>query len=250
VKLFSDGSLGARTAALNSPYADLPDATGLLLIERATLEELIRTAEAHAVPLAIHAIGDRAVGTVIAAFDRALDGRAGALNHRIEHLEMVSDRELEAMCRLGLTASMQPNFVGRWGLPGGMYEARLGSGRVRAMNPMKQVLSSGVRLALGSDAMPAGVVEGIRAAVQAPYSGQRLEPMEALRAVTREAAAAGGDADSGWIRPGNRADFAILDVDPEVAPVSEWSVSETMVGGISVWRAEVAATANVSGMPG
>lgn len=240
VKLFMDGSLGARTAALLEPYADAPGERGLLLISLEELTSLARNAEAHGIPLAIHAIGDRAIETVVAAFESALP-HGVRLGHRIEHLEMPAPGILERMKRLGLVASMQPNFISTWGWPGGMYEARLGPGRLAAMNPLRDVTGAGIRLALGSDAMPAGVLDGIRAAVEAPFPSQRLPVEEALAGVTREAALAAGDAGGGWLRPGARADWVVLNRDPSIAAgTADLAVRATFVAGERVFGSEAA----------
>ncbi|TPW04208.1 MAG: tim-barrel fold metal-dependent hydrolase, partial [bacterium] len=119
IKFFSDGSLGARTAALLEGYSDRPAESGALLLGFEALAGDIARAEEGGVPLCLHAIGDRAVTMVVAAFEKGLSGRESRLGHRIEHLEMVDPEALASMARLGVEASMQPNFIGNWGLAGG-----------------------------------------------------------------------------------------------------------------------------------
>lgn len=233
VKFFSDGSLGARTAALSTPYADAPGETGQLLLGVEEVVEAVRLAEAHGIPLAIHAIGDRAVETVLAGFERGIARGAPPLGHRIEHLEMVDAAQLARMAALGIVASMQPNFISSWGRPGQMYAARLGAERTARMNPLRTVVDAGVTLAFGSDAMPAGVLPGLAVAVEPPHPGQRLDPEEAMRAATVGAAVAGHDPDGGWLRPGARADFVVVD-GPEARP-DRWRVRSTWVGGACVF---------------
>jgi predicted amidohydrolase YtcJ len=210
IKFFSDGSLGARTAALSSGYADQAGEFGATLLEPRALAADITRAESAGVPLAIHAIGDRAVALVIEAFETGLSGRRSVLGHRIEHLEMVDEAGLETMARLGIEASMQPNFIGNWGLAGGLYEQRLGAERTARMNPMSRVLDAGVRLVTGSDGMPAGVLSGLADGVEAPHGTQRLTVDEALASATREAARSGGFTDRGFLRAGNCADLLVL----------------------------------------
>jgi predicted amidohydrolase YtcJ len=97
-----------------------------------------------------------------------------------------------------------------------------------------------VRLALGSDAMPAGVLDGIRAAVEAPFSPQRLRVEEALAGATREAAMAAGDRGGGCLRPGLRADWVVLNRDPSLSAAGDLAVRATFVAGERVFGQEAA----------
>lgn len=258
VKFFSDGSLGARTAALRAPYADRDGETGMMLLEEDALARDISRAEAAGVPLGIHAIGDRAVDVVLAAFEAGLKGRPSGLGHRIEHLEMVDAAGLSVMARLGIEASMQPNFVGNWGLAGGLYEQRLGAARTALMNPMRSVLDAGVRLVLGSDGMPAGVLRGLADAVGAPHSVQRLTVGEALAGVTRDAALSGGFDDRGVLREGAVADCVVLSGCPGLEESGASAadrlraarVERVLVSGSTVFELLEPNPANASGVQG
>jgi predicted amidohydrolase YtcJ len=258
VKFFSDGSLGARTAALRSDYADRPGETGMLLLEEDALTRDIARAEGAGVPLCIHAIGDRAVDMVLGAFEAGLGGRPSRLGHRIEHLEMVDAAGLDLMARLGIEASMQPNFVGNWGLAGGLYEQRLGPARTALMNPMRSVLDAGVRLVLGSDGMPADVLRGLADAVGAPHAPQRLSVGEALAGATREAALSGGFDDRGVLREGAVADLVVLAGCPGSAESGESAarqlrtarVERVMAAGRTVFELLEPNPANASGVQG
>lgn len=251
VKFFADGSLGGRTAALREPYADAPQSRGLLLLSLEDLAGAVRRAEAAGIPLAVHAIGDRAIDLVLEAFESALPPGGGLPGHRIEHLEMIDAGGIARMKRLGLCASVQPNFVTQWGLPGGLYEARLGVARAEAMNPFRALLDAGVRLIFGSDAMPAGAIPGLAAAVDAPHPMQRLTPEEALAATTREPALAAGDSEGGVLAPGCRADAVILDRDPtSAARPGSLKVLMTLLGGRPAFEAggtDAATASPVSG---
>lgn len=214
MKLYADGSLGARTAALSQPYSDARGERGALLHSDAGLRSAVRDAEKGGYQLLVHAIGDRAVGQVVAAFSGALRTPT-RLRHRIEHLELAGEAELARMRKLGLSASMQPNFVGEWGRPGGMMEARLGKARLRRADPFKRVLREGVPLVFGSDCMPLDPLYGIHSAVNAPFPGQRLTVEEAVAAYTRDAAAASFEEGfKGTLAPGKAADLVVLSGDP------------------------------------
>ncbi|MGQ9583559.1 MAG: amidohydrolase [Thermoplasmatota archaeon] len=255
-KLYADGSLGARTAALNEPYADDAGNRGRLLLPAARLASIIRRAEREGVQLLLHAIGDRAVEQVVGAFSAALreapvhsareslsaapsGGTAPTrLRHRIEHLELVSQPELHKMRELGIWASMQPNFVGKWGAPGGMMEERLGK-RFGQADPFRKVLDSGVPLIFGSDCMPFSPLYGIHSAVNAPFKAQRLRVEEALAAYTRTAAAASFEEDlKGTITAGKAADLTILSGDPFRAPnhIKALRIEGTVLDGRFVWK--------------
>jgi len=186
MKLYADGSLGARTAAVRAPYTDTPSEHGELLMSDRELTSIIRKAENERFQLLIHAIGDRAVSQVISAFSSVLSRKrktgtscATSLRHRIEHLEMVTKAELALMRKLGLIASMQPNFLGEWGAPGHMMQARLGKRYERA-DPFCMVLDAGVMLVFGSDCMPFSPLYGIHSAVNAAFPAQRIGVEEAL----------------------------------------------------------------------
>lgn len=229
VKAFADGSLGARTAALVEPYADAPDERGSLLSDADELEAVLREARNRGLQTAVHAIGDRAVAAVLDGLEAAEVPPDAA--PRVEHAELLPGDGPERFRDRGVVASCQPNFVGDWGHPGGLYEERLGEERTSTMNRFRDLLEAGVPLAFGSDHMPFGPLQGIAAAVEAPHEAQRLDAGEALRAYTRGAAAAAGDApDLGVLAPGSWADVAVLSRDPR-DDVRSVSVDLTVVAG-------------------
>ena len=238
MKLYADGSFGARTAALLEPYSDSPSERGVLLQSAAGLRSVVRHSEKSGIQLLVHAIGDRAVEQVVSAFSSTLK-RPSRLRHRIEHLELPGKPELAQMRRLGLWASMQPNFVGEWGHPGGMMESRLGSRRYRRADPFKTVLRAGVPLVFGSDCMPFSPLYGIHSAVNAPFPGQKLTVDEAVAAYTRTAAAASfEEAFKGTLAPGKAADMVILSDDPfrHPAGIKDIRVDATIFDGKVVWK--------------
>jgi len=218
VKAFLDGSLGARTAALGEPYSDdpgHPDNRGMLLYDAPSLEGLVREAESYGLQLSLHAIGDRAVGMALDAFERA--GRPGnPLRNRIEHLEYATPEQLDRMKELRVVASMQPNFIVQWCGPGGMNEQRLGRERARTSEALRDVWSRGIPLAFGSDNMPFGPLYGLHGAVHHPVEEQQLPPMVAMRAYTAGSAwAVNAERWLGTIERGKVADMALLDTDPD-----------------------------------
>jgi predicted amidohydrolase YtcJ len=204
VKFFTDGSFGARTAAVGAAYAD-GHGVGELLWSAAALEGAYRAADAAGLLTATHAIGDRAVALAVGAL-----GASGARRGRVEHVELVDEPTLETLARRDVQLSMQPNFVARWAVPGGLYERALGGARARASNPFRSLLATGRTLAFGSDSMPMGPLFGLRGAMEHPNPAECLSPAEALAAYTRGGPASLGEA-AGRLAAGQPADLVVLD---------------------------------------
>lgn len=235
IKVFADGSIGARNAALLEPYADASETLGQLNHPQEELNALVRKAHENGFQLMIHAIGDRAIGSALEALKKA--GIGPEDRARIEHLELPTEEELEEAQELGIIASMQPNFL-KWSGPGRLYEARLGKERDARIDPHRAVVERDIPLAFGSDGMPFGPLYGIHLAVNAPHPGQRLSVEEALKAYTLGAAYAGfSEEDQGSLEPGKWADLIVLAEDPNTHPegIKEIKVLETYLGGERVF---------------
>ena len=212
LKLFSDGSLGARNAALLEPYADDADNPGKLNHEQQDLIGWTRKGREGGFQLMTHAIGDRAIEAVLEAYEAV--GIAPQDRARIEHLELPTEKQLERMARRGIIASMQPNFV-QWSGPGKLYEKRLGKAREARIDPHRLVLDAKVPLAFSSDSMPVGPLYGMQLAVNAVHPSQRVTVQEAVRAYTLGGAYAGfAEEQMGSLKVGKWADFVALNRDP------------------------------------
>ena len=236
VKLFADGSIGAHTACLARPFDDRPETAGLLAYPAHDLTELIEGFHAAGAQVALHAIGDAAIEQVVTACTSALSqGPSPPLPPRLEHVEVIHPLHLHRLAQLGLTASLQPNFIARWGQPGGLYQRRLGE-RFRRMNPLKAFLRRGARVCFGSDGMPFGPLYGLASAGLHADDDQRLTPREALRAYTLGGAEAVGDTLRGTIEPGRKADLAVLAPGSLEEPL-QGRVVATVRGGRVVWQA-------------
>ncbi len=236
IKFFTDGSLGARNAALFEPYADAqPATTGKLNYEQSELNKLLQKTHRSGFQLIIHAIGDRAIEAALSGIESA--GVRPGDRARIEHLEMPSAKHLERIEKMGIIASMQPNFV-QWSGPGRLYEMRLGRERDAQVDPHPAVLERGITLTFGSDGMPFSPLFGLHAVVNAPHEGQRLSVEEALKAYTWGAAFSGFDEhELGSIEVGKRADLILLSSDPTAHPkgIDRIEVLETYLGGERVY---------------
>lgn len=232
-KIFADGSIGARTAALSRPYADRPQSLGTLLLDADAIARRIAAAHEDEISLAVHAIGDRAIGAVLEAFARFPADANRARRHRIEHLELPGPDDSARLARIGLAPCMQPNFVAEWGRPGGMYEDALGAQRTRAMNPLQSTRRANCGLFFGSDGMPTSALYGIASALTHPNPEERPDLDDAISLYTN-AAARGLVANPafGTLAPGCIADLVVLPRDfswTEASAASE--VDLTFQGG-------------------
>jgi predicted amidohydrolase YtcJ len=252
VKLYADGALGSRGAALLADYDDEPGTRGLLVTEPAALEAAIVKARDCVVQVATHAIGDRANRMVLDAYARVIDGAAAPSRRwRIEHAQIVSVDDIPRFAQQHVIASMQPIHAtsdGPW------VESRIGKARLDGAYAWRRFIASGAMLAFGSD-FPVESDDprlGLYAAITRedltgkPPGGwlpsQKLSAAEALRGFTSDAAFAGfAETEVGRLAPGLRADFVVLDGEPlTVTPrrIPELRVRSTWVDGRAVYRAD------------
>jgi len=211
VKMFADGAIGARTAALYEPYDDDPGNSGQLAMTESELYDRIGKAHIAGSQVAVHAIGDRGIDSLLNALRRVLEEHPrGNHRHRIEHAELLTDEQMDQVRELDVILSMQPNFIGEWGGPGELYEKRVGI-RYRRMNPIRKVVDKGIRMAFGSDCMPFGPMYGIWSVVNNPVQENRLSVREAIYCYTLGAAYASFEEDlKGSIEVGKLADLVVL----------------------------------------
>ena len=251
VKLYVDGALGSRGAALEEDYADDPGNRGLLVTKPAAFEAAVGKARKCGVQVATHAIGDRANGVVLDVYARLLgDGSREDHRWRIEHAQVVQAEEISSFATLGVIASMQPTHATS-DMP--WAEARVGARRIIGAYAWRTMRDAGIRLAFGSD-FPVESVDprlGLYAAVTRQdvdgipqggwYPAQRLTAYEALRAFTSDAAyAVFAEVEVGSLAPGRRADFVVLDGDPlalDARALLTMQVRATYVDGKPVYQA-------------
>lgn len=248
LKLFADGSLGGRTAALSRPYADAPHTKGVPIYEQGELDELVLTAAQHNLQAAVHAIGDGAVDQVLSSFERA-QSLFPAWNQRprIIHAQITRYDQLVRMARLGVVADIQPIFV-----PTDLHfaERRVGAARAEYAYAWKTMHSLGIHTAGGSDCPvePCNPFWGMHAAITRqdrtgyPPGGwhpqERLNAQEALSLFTTGPAyAAQEEHCKGTLSPGKLADFLVLPQNPlEIDPweLLDLKASAVYVGGKKV----------------
>lgn len=232
--LFVDGSIGSHTAWLREPYAD-HEGCGRSYLDVDAIAAHLAACTRAGIQAGFHVIGDAATDAVLEAAGRVVDELGGpavaSRGHRLEHIEMVTEKHAANLAAWGIIASVQPVFDEYWG-GDGMYRTRLGSDRANALNPLAMMASAGVSLAIGSDSpvTPLQPWRGIRAAVNHRTPGSAISPRAAFSAATRGAWRAGGVRDglAGTLVPGAPASYAVWDAGELVvsAPsdtVQRWS---------------------------
>lgn len=253
IKLFADGALGSRGAALKEEYSDDPGNHGLLAREPEAYEAILRRARDCGLQVTTHAIGDRGNRMVLDAYANVLGDGASGSDHRwrIEHAQIVSPEDIPRFFALDVIASMQPTHATS---DMGWAGDRVGEERLAGAYAWRSMQDAGVRLALGSD-FPVESADprlGLYAAVTRqdrdgqPPGGwlpeQRLTAAEALEGFTAGSAYATRSEDQvGRLAPGLRADFVVLAEDPLQVPAAqldELTVLSTWVDGRAAYSAD------------
>jgi predicted amidohydrolase YtcJ len=252
IKLYADGALGSRGAALLAPYSDEPTNSGLLVSRPEHLRGWAEAALRSGFQVNVHAIGDRGNRIVLDAFESALRTVPKADHRfRIEHAQVLSPQDIPRFAKLGVIPSMQPTHQTsdmRWA------ETRVGPQRIRGAYAWRSLLNTGVVIPSGTD-FPVEEVNPLltfHAAVTRqdptnwPEGGwhpeQKMTREEALQSMTIWPAYAGfQESMLGSLTPGKYADFVVLDRDIMRIPDTEilaTRVVSTWIGGKRVYEAK------------
>ncbi len=238
IKVYADGSIGARTAALFNDYQGERGNRGLLLYPLRRLTQIFRKADQNGFQVLVHAIGDRAINQVINAFRNA-DIDRNIMRHRIEHIEVVTDKvSINQLQRLNLLVSLQPNFIGNWGQPDGLYERYLGSLRWPKVNRLRTLKSHGLKIIFGSDCMPPSPLYGIHWALNHPIKEEGIKLDDALAMYSKNGAYGSFEENlKGSITNGKLADFVVLEKNldrPE--NIDKIPILLTVLSGVIVYK--------------
>ncbi len=244
VKLYSDGALGSRGAAMIDPYADDDENRGLPFWTQEQLNGFVKKSNDMGFQVGIHAIGDLGNRMALDAFDAAQGGKPSPQRNRVEHAQIIALEDIPRFAELGVIASMQPIHATS---DMNMAEDRVGSERIAGGYAWRRLLDSGAIIASGSDfpverpnpflGLYAAVTRQDRDGLPAGgwYPDQALTRAEALHSFTLAAAYAAHQEDRlGSLEAGKWADFIVIDRDYFTVPASEIDdivVLQTWVGG-------------------
>ncbi len=240
--LYIDGTIENRTAALSFEYEDCPGTMGTLCLSQQQLNDFVLECYENEIQLALYTIGDRAIEAALTAHVQAMyQVGTTALRHRLEHVELATEEQVERAKRLNLIFSMQPSYELDCGGKGGIYERRLGS-RYRLTNAFREIMEKGVRICGGSDSdvTEANPLLGISAAVNHPVEEHRIDVYDALRMFTCEGAyAIFEEENKGTLKKGKLADIIVLDCDifeAEKERLKDIKVTMTMKSGDIIYE--------------
>lgn len=225
IKLYADGALGSRGAAMLAPYSDDPSNSGLILTPRDRIEAVTGRALRTGFQVCVHAIGDRANRMVLDAYESALEGVSPGSDPRlrVEHAQVVAREDIPRFGALGIIAAMQaPHALSdlRWAA------ARLGAQRIAGAYALRSMLDAGAIVANGTDAPvePANAARTFLASISVPNREppQCMTRREALQSMTIWAARANfQERFAGSITAGKYADFTIMDRDWMIVGLEE-----------------------------
>jgi predicted amidohydrolase YtcJ len=250
VKLYSDGALGSRGAALIKPYSDDAHSHGLLFFKSGQMDTMMTKAMRRGYQVNVHAIGDAGNKQILDIYQKEVSAtKSAAQRHRIEHAQVVQPGDIPRFKSIGIIPSMQPTHATS---DKNMAETRVGPERIKGAYAWRTFLHQGSRIACGSD-FPVEAPNpffGLHAAVTRQdaqgqpvagwYPNQAMSLKEAFRCFTLDAAYAGHREDSlGSLEAGKLADFIVIDQDLFKMPtydIHKTGVLETWVAGKQVFK--------------
>ncbi|MEP6995522.1 MAG: amidohydrolase [Acidobacteriota bacterium] len=254
-KIFADGVIETRTAALLSPYLGFGDDRGKLNLEPGAFSALAVALDRQGFQIHVHAIGDRAIRSALDAMEAARQANGVRdSRHHIAHLELIDPADVPRFRRLGVVANFQPFWANGDKYLTELTEPRLGPQRSRWLYPIRSLLQSGATVAFGSDWSVSSLnpLDGIEVAVthREPSRGpgaawlpeEQIGLPDAIAAYTiRGAYLDFTEAETGSIERGKAADLIVLDhnlFEIPAAQIHETKVLWTLLEGREVYRAK------------
>lgn len=254
VKIFSDGVLETRTAAVLEPYVGFPGDLGKPNLEPAAFGPLATALDKEGFQIHVHAIGDRAIRMALDAIEAATRANgARDARHHLAHIELIDPADIPRFRRLNIVANFQPLWANGDKYLTELTEPKLGPARSRWLYPIASVVASGAPFAFGSDWSVSSMnpLEGIEVAVtrRQPSEGpgaawlpeERIALPDAIAGYTiRGAYLDFSEKDTGSIEAGKAADLIVLDRNLfEIPPsqIHEAKVLLTLLEGKEVYRA-------------
>ncbi len=253
LKLFSDGSLIGRTAAVSQPFLEDPDPNnlGMEMMPPDELNQIVLDGHRHGYQVAIHAIGDRAIEMCLDAYRNAQQTVPREdTRHRIEHCGILRPDLIQRLVDQRVIPVSQPVFIREYG---DGFIRHLGRERVALTYPFRSLLDAGLPLVFSSDCPVSAYppLASIQASVEektnrgTPYAPQEaISARDAMRCYLRNGAHAAFAEDRlGAIAPGFLADFTILAADPADVPsaeIDQIQVMGTVIGGKMVYESPIA----------
>lgn len=249
LKLFVDGSLGARTAYMRKPYADDPSTRGIATLTQEQLDTLVQIATEHGCSVATHAIGDAAVESVLDSYDKVCTNGQNPLRHGIIHVQITDRPLLERFTKNDILALVQPIFLH---YDTGIVEARVGKELAATSYAFKTLIDLGVHTSYGTDSpvedmnpLPNLYCAVTRKNLRGEPAGgfhpeECVDIYQAVDAYTYESAYASFEEGSkGRLKAGYVADLVVLDKDIfTINPdeILDTHVDMTMVNGEIVYE--------------
>ena len=219
-----DGCFGSEDAALKEPYSNNPQSSGTLFYSQQQVNDFVKAANRRGLQIAMHAIGDAAIGQALMAFELALnDFPREDHRHIIIHADLMNHEMIEKAAKLGICIALQTPFL-YWRQEPMEYLQHILGDRIKNLIPLKSMLASGLVIASGSDApctLP-DPIASIYAACNHPNAQESVSVLDALRMHTSACARLSFDENKrGTLSDGKLADFVVLDQNPLKIPVQK-----------------------------
>ena len=249
LKMFVDGSLGARTALMRKPYNDDPSTKGIATMTQEGLDEMVRIATENGCTSIVHAIGDGAIDMVLTAYEKVIKNGENPLRHGIVHCQITDIPMLERFKKSDILALVQPIFL-HYDMT--VVEDRVGKELASTSYAFETLRKMGVHESFGTDSPveDMNAINNLYCAVTRKnlkgepaggfYPGECMDIYDAVDAYTYESAYASFEENvKGRIKPGYYADMAVLSQDIFTIPADEiinTKVDATIVDGRFVYE--------------